>query len=261
MQRSLAPGLVVFQRQLFALGAVEDDILHLAGQLGVGGAEGEIVAFAEGIEVHAGDAVGADGVPAGGHHRAVQNGLALVRDHQRGVHLQLHAKAGAGGACAERTVEGEQAGRQLLDGHAAVLAGVVLGEGQVLSLPQQIHRHKAAGQVGGGLHAVGEAGGDVGADDQAIHHNVDLMLVVLDQLDLFIQLVHFAVNAGADIAGAPGVLQHLGVLTLAATDHRRHYLNTGALRQRHDLVDDLIDGLLANFLAALGTVGHADPRP
>ena len=261
MQRSLAPGLVVFQRQLFALGAVEDDILHLAGQLGVGGAEGEIVAFAEGIEVHAGDAVGADGVPAGGHHRAVQNGLALVRDHQRGVHLQLHAKAGAGGACAEGTVEGEQAGRQLLDGHAAVLAGVVLGEGQVLSLPQQIHRHKAAGQVGGGLHAVGQAGGDVGADDQTIHHNVDLMLVVLDQLDLFIQLVHFAVNAGADKAAAPGLLQHPGVLALAATDHRRHYLNTGALGQCHDLVNDLVNGLLADLLAALGAVGHADPRP
>ena len=261
MQHTLAPGLVVLQRQLFALGAVEDDVLHLMGQLGVGRSQGEMILFTEGVEIHSGDPVGANGVPSGGHHRAVQNGLALIGDHQRGVHLQLHAQTGTGGTGAEGAVEGEQPGRQLLNGHAAVLAGVVLGEGQIPLLPQQIHRHKAAGQIGGRLHAVGQAGDDIGPDDETVHHNVDLMLEVFRQLDVLVQLVQLSVHAGADIAGAAGVLQHLGVLALAAPHHRRHDLDPGALRQRHDLIDDLVDGLLADLLAALGAVGYAHPRP
>ena len=51
------------------------------------------------------------------------------------------------------------------------------------------------------------------------------------------------------------------MLALAAPHHRRHHLNTGTLRQGHDLVDDLIHRLLADLPAALGAVGHAYPRP
>ena len=88
-----------------------------------------------------------------------------------------------------------------------------------------------------------------------------MVLQVLLQRDILRQLVEVPVHAGADVAAAAGVLQHLGVFTLAAPHHRRHHLDAGTLRQGHDLVDDLVHRLLADLPAALGAVGHAHPRP
>ena len=88
-----------------------------------------------------------------------------------------------------------------------------------------------------------------------------MVLQVLLQRDILRQLVEVPVHAGADVAAAAGVLQHLGVFTLAAPHHRRHHLDAGTLRQGHDLVDDLVHRLLADLPAALGAMGHAHPRP
>ena len=261
MQHALATGLVVVQLQLLAAGAIEDDLLHRVAELAVRLAQGELILLAQRLEIHPADAIGADGGPAGSCDSAVQNGLALVRHDQRRVGLQLNAQPCTGGAGAEGTVEGEQAGRQLLDGDAAVLAGVVLGKGDVLLLLQQVHRHQSAGQIGRRLHGVRQALGDIGADNEPVHHDVDMVLQVLLQRDILRQLVEVPVHAGADVAAAAGVLQHLGVFTLAAPHHRRHHLDAGTLRQGHDLVDDLVHRLLADLPAALGAVGHAHPRP
>ena len=87
------------------------------------------------------------------------------------------------------------------------------------------------------------------------------MLLVLLQLDLFRQLVEAAVHPGPDIAGLPGVLKDLGVLPLPGADHRGQDLDAAALRQLQHLVDDLVDGLLADLLAADGAVGGAHPGP
>ena len=64
----------------------------------------------------------------------------------------MQAQAGAGGAGAKGTVEGEQTGRQFLDGDTAVVTGVVLGEGDISLLPQQVNGDEAIRQVGGRLH-------------------------------------------------------------------------------------------------------------
>ena len=84
---------------------------------------------------------------------------------------------------------------------------------------------------------------------------------VLLQLDLLVQLVEVSVHPDTDIAGALGLLKHLGVLALFAPDHRSHHLNAGPLRQGEDLVDDLVDGLLADLLAAFRAVGRARSGP
>ena len=87
------------------------------------------------------------------------------------------------------------------------------------------------------------------------------MLLVLLQLDFLVQLVEVPVHPGPDVAGALGVLEDLGVLALLAPDDGGHHLDAGALRQGEDLVDDLVDGLLFDLLAALGAVGSAHPGP
>ena len=51
------------------------------------------------------------------------------------------------------------------------------------------------------------------------------------------------------------------VLAFAASHHRGQDLQPGALPHVHQLVDDLVDGLLTDFFAAFGTVGRADAGP
>ena len=261
MQGALAPGLVIVEGKLLPPGAVEDHIHYLRGQVLHRGVQLEAVLFGQGVKVHPGDAVGLDVAPAGGGDGPLQNGQLLVGNDEIRVYLQLAAQAGTGGTGPVWVVEGEHPGGELLNGHAAVLAGVVLGEQDVPVLPHHIDHHQAAGQVGGDLHAVRQAAGDVLPDDQAVHHDLDVVLLVLLQLDLFTQVIGDAVHPAAHIAGAAGVLEDLGVLALLAPDHRGHDLDPGGLRQFQHLVDDLVDGLLFDLLAAYRAVGGAHPGP
>ena len=102
---------------------------------------------------------------------------------------------------------------------------------------------------------------DVRPDNESVHDDLDGVLFVLLQLDLLVQFVEAAVHSGPDIAGALGILKHLGVLALFAPDHRSHHLNPGPLRQCQHLIDDLVDGLLADLLAAVGAVGRTRSGP
>ena len=102
---------------------------------------------------------------------------------------------------------------------------------------------------------------DVLLDDQPVHHNLDVVLLVLVQGDLLGEIVERTVGPAADIARLAGVLQQLLVGALLAPHHRGHDLDAGGLGQGHHLVDDLVDGLLLDLLAALGAVGGAHPRP
>ena len=95
----------------------------------------------------------------------------------------------AGGAGAVGVVEGEHPGRQLLDADAAVVAGVVLGKDQILLLPQQIHDDDAAGEVGRRLHGVRQPLAKVGPDDEPVHHDLDVVLLVLLQRDILRQVI------------------------------------------------------------------------
>ena len=87
------------------------------------------------------------------------------------------------------------------------------------------------------------------------------MLLVLLQLDLLAEIIGNAVYPAAHIAGAAGILEDLGVLAFLAPDNGGQHLDAGGLGQGEDLVDDLVDGLLLDLLAADGTVGRAHPCP
>ena len=102
---------------------------------------------------------------------------------------------------------------------------------------------------------------DVLLDDQPVHHNLDVVLLVLVQGDLLGEIVERTVGPAADIARLAGVLQQLLVGALLAPHHRGHDLDAGGLGQRHHLIDDLVDGLLFDLLAADGAVGGAHPGP
>ena len=226
---------------------------------GVG--ELEVVTLGQRVEVHLGDTVVAGAAPAAGGDGAVEDGEVGVRDDQRGIDLHLHPQARTGRTGAVGVVEGEQPRRQLLHGDAAVLAGVVLGEAQRFAFPAQIHQQQPPGQGKRGFGGVGQAAGDAGLDHQAIHHDFNVVLFVLFELDFLAQIVQNPIHPCADIAGLFRVLEHLHMLALAPADHRGEKLDAAPLGQLLDAIHDLVNGLLANLPAALGAVGHADTRP
>ena len=92
MQNALALGLVVGQIQLFSVGAVKNDLPDLRAQLFHRVTEGEMIFLGEGVEVHPGDAVTPDIVPAGSRDGAVQNGFSPIGHDEGGVGLHLTAK-------------------------------------------------------------------------------------------------------------------------------------------------------------------------
>ena len=74
------------------------------------------------------------------------------------------------------------------------------------------------------------------------------------------QLHGLAVDPGPGEALAGQLAEQLGVLPLAAPDDRRQHLEPGALRQRHQPVDDLLRRLPADRLTADRAVRPAGSR-
>ena len=220
-----------------------------------------MIAFGKGVKIHLGDGITADVSPPAGGNAAVQNTEIRIRHNEGGVNEHLHPKTRAFGTGAVGIVEGKEPRRQFLDGDAAVLTGVVLGKGDLPVFPDQVNQHQAACKGQRRFGRIAQTAGDLRLYYKAVYDDLDIMLFVLFQLDLFGQIVHIPVHPGADIAGLLGILQHLDMLAFLPADHRGQDLDPGAFRQGHDLVHDLVDGLLADLSAALGTVGHADARP
>ena len=181
VQHALAPGLIIVQLQLFFARAVENDLLHLRGKLLHRRPQVKVIPLGQGLKVHPADPVGADGVPPAGHHRPIQNGQVLVGDDERRICLELHPQAHTGRTGAKGAVEREHPGRQLLNGDAAVITGVVLGKMQIPLLPEKIHRHQAPGLARRRLHGVCQPPADIRTHDEPVHHDLHRVFFVFIQ--------------------------------------------------------------------------------
>ena len=71
LQNALAPGLVIVQLQCLPLGAVEDDVFRLIAETVPRLRQGKLVLFAQSIEVHPGNTIPSDVVPAACLNRPV----------------------------------------------------------------------------------------------------------------------------------------------------------------------------------------------
>ena len=87
LQNTLAPGLVIVQLQCLPLGAVENDVFRLIAEAVPRLRQGKLVLFAQSVEVHPGNTVPPDVVPAAGLNRPVQNGLFPVLHNEGRVGL------------------------------------------------------------------------------------------------------------------------------------------------------------------------------
>ena len=120
---------------------------------------------------------------------AFAEGERLVGDHEILVEVEDGAETAARRARPERRVEREVARLQLVEGDAAVGAGVLLGENHgrdaLLRVRNALHHDDAVAGLEAELHGVGEAGGKLperrsaitaigrGGNHETVHHHVD----------------------------------------------------------------------------------------
>ena len=184
-------------------------------------------------------------------------GEVFVGHNQFGVYLQPVAQAGAGGAGTVGAVEAEGAGFDFQQAGTALDAGELLREEEfVTALDGDLGYAAALAQ--GCFHRVGYAAGlHVVADDEAVHHQFDVVPFLLVEVEVahLVQQVLGAVDADAGPASLAGVLEHFLVLALATADFGGQYLDTAVRGEMEDGVDDLLDGLTLDGLTALGAVG------
>ena len=170
---------VVAHAQLFPLGAIEDHVHHVLGQVLHRFRQGKMIFLRQRLKIHTEDGIRPGALPAGRLNRAVENGLVLVRNHQIGVGDELEAQTGAAGAGTRRVVEGEHSRLQFRQADAAVLAGVVLGKAQLLPGGGQLDGHKAAGVAARRLNGVRQAAAQAVLQHQPVNHQLDGVLLVL----------------------------------------------------------------------------------
>ena len=139
-----------------------------------------------------------------------------------------------------------------------VLQELALRTLRLVTAGQKVEAHAAGGELRRLLHALRDAAERVLADDDAVDHDLDGVLVLLVELDVLVQLADLAVDAHAAEALVTQVLEQLLVLSLAAEHDRREHVRAPALARLEHLVRDLVRRLAADGPAALRAMRDAD---
>ena len=131
-------------------------------------------------------------------------------------------------------------------------------------LCHQLDLGNALRELQRGLQGVRESTFDVVPADQPVDDHLDGVLFVPRELRArlqeFVDVVHLAVDAGADKTLTGDVPQECVVLTLPRPDHRGEHLETSPLGQGHDAVDDLLRRLALQPGPVVRAVLHPDAR-
>ena len=203
-------------------------------QLADGGVQIEAVFLSHCVQVLICHAAVARVIEAHGVQPPLPQGQMLIREHRILADDHVGSQPIAQRTGAEGAIEGEHPGRQLLDGDAALRAGVIHGE-QVLTrvvLVQPVHDYQPRALGGGGFDIVGQPLLEflIVPDDKPIHHHLDGVLDLLVQGRGIIQLVHGAIDAHPDIATLGRLFQDILMLPLPGPHHGGKHLQPGALR-------------------------------
>src|SRR5207253_2159764 len=94
--------------------------------------------------------------------------------------------------------------------------------------------------------------------DEPIDDDLDRVALVLVEGRRLGNVVGLAIDPNADEALLPGRLEDPIALGLAVLDQRAEHEESRLLREREDLVDDLLDRLALD-LVAVRAMGMADP--
>ena len=130
----------------------------------------------------------------------------------------------------------------------------------VVLVINELQHHDAVGQVQRGFHRIGEPllGGEL--DRQAVHHHLDVVLLLLLQLGRIGQRMHDTVDPNAAVSLGVELLEQVGELALTGAHHRGEHLKSGAFRHRQHLIDDLLRRLAGDPLTTNRAVRSARAR-
>ena len=121
--------------------------------------------------------------------------------------------------------------------------------------------HEALAEAGGGLDRLRQPQAQVGLHDEPVDDDVDRVLELLVELgDAVVEQDLHAVDLRAREALADQLLEDVLVLALAVAHERRVDREPRALVEPQHLVDDRVDRLAGDRLAADRAVRPADPR-
>ncbi len=152
-------------------------------------------------------------------------------------------------------IEREQSWLQMRYRKAADLAGIVAGKQHFLITGK--HRCHAVCQRKSCLNRVMNTGFGIIVLDDAVHNDINAVALVLLQFNVFFQHADFTIHPHTHIA----ILQQLGKGILEGTlllfDNRCHDSQSGTLRQGHDGIHHLGNGLTGNRNMMMRTVRHA----
>ena len=185
------------------------------------------------------------------------DGSRWIRDHQRFRELHPIAKAGALRTGAEWIIEGKAPRLDLVYTDSAIRAREALAE--IPGMPVHcIDYEKSTGKFQHVFHRIRQSLFDSRPDNKAVHHNFNVMFQIFVEYDVLRQVILVSIYDHADIAGFSCLLQNLLMTSLPSSHHRRKQLDSGFLRQLHDLAHHLIHRLSADLTSAVRTVRNPD---
>ncbi len=91
-------------------------------------------------------------------------------------------------------------------------------------------------------------------DDQTIDHDFDRMLLLFDEIELLIHIADDAIDANPDETLAADFFEDALVLAFAIADDGREDHQSGAVGQARSCEAIMLDGLLADWAAAVRTM-------
>ena len=255
--RAAAPHPVsVLDVDLVALGAEQEQALVLLGQLVPGCVHVDLVALGDRLDHRLVEARAAD---RPGHERAAVERDRAVRDEQVGVDLLLRAETRAARAGAVRRVEREDARLQLGQRDAVVRAGELLGEEHRLAV-DDVDRDEPVRERCRRLDRLREARAEVRLHHEPVDHDLDRVLELLVEDDLLLEQPRLTVDLHAREALGADLVEHVAELALAVAHDRRVDRELRPLGQTEHLVDDVLEALAGDRLAADRAMRMADAR-
>ena len=248
--------VLVLDEDPVAVRAVEEPVLLLLGELAPRQIGVDLVAVGDRLD-HALVEARAPDRPR--HERAVgDRDRGVGHEHVR-VDLELGAEPGAARAGTVRRVEREDARLELGQRDAVLGAGEVLRVEEALAV-DDIDPDEALGERGGRLDRLGESLAEVVLEHEPVDHDLDRVLELLVEHDLVLEQPLLAVDLDAREAVATELLEHVAELALAVAHDRSVDREARSLRQREDLLDDLVEALARDRAPADRAVRPADAR-
>ena len=195
--------------------------------------------------------------------RALAEGRGRVGHDQLGVDLHAGAQAVALGAGAERRVERERPGLELVGVDRVVvgarhpLGELLLAAGVLGVEVDEVEHHQPGGQVERRLDRVGQPALGGRLDREPVDDHLDGVLALLVEGGRAVERVGLAVDPGPREPLRLQLPEELDVLALATSDDRGQHLERGPLLESQDPVDDLLGRLPLDRRPAGRAVGAA----